>query len=340
MKKQHFALAALFAVATLAAHAGPALATATDDARTGNAFSRAIDRFDPRHISHTDVYRTAADSVYAHERPGDYYMCCDFLLPKGSAALDTLCAAFRSSTDAAYAYETYDVAQRRQDQHYKDTPMRTLISYWRNGTQRKLRLPGAPNALKQNYMAMLVADTASRDRRALYAVVWWKAKKGATAGCLYKLYGENPAADRARTPRTVAARRAARTGRGSLDSDSATVVHATGNAIVMRYDGGRRVEVLTPESLVARVQTGLDFISTLGNIRLVFLDNCRSPADREAQAANLKLATTVVRLCKEKGALLTQAERGMVKAALAEMANANRDDYTTRTLGLAGEYLK
>lgn len=163
-----------------------------------------------------------------------------------------------------------------------------------------------------NYYGMCFADPNDSIRRHAYCFVWFK--DGGKYHCYYyHIYGVKPSEYAAyrETRNRKQGRGNSSTVRTSSYSDGTVVVTQTYGS-----DGKVVSTTTTPQQSTDDVKTDLDFMLQFGNLRAAFLDAIK---DTDAKTLQTGIVVKIVRLCKEKGNMLSNNEKGTCINSLEEM---------------------
>ena len=164
-----------------------------------------------------------------------------------------------------------------------------------------------------NYYGMCFADPNDSIRRHAYCFVWFK--DGGNYHCYYyHIYGVKPSEFAAykecrqkKSPGRV---------RTSSYSDGTVVITQT-------YDSDGNVVSMTtaPQQSAVDVKTDIDFMLQFGNLRAAFLDAIK---DADAKTLQTGIVVKIVRLCKEKGKILSANEKRTCIDSIADMYSVLR----------------
>ena len=165
-----------------------------------------------------------------------------------------------------------------------------------------------------NYYGMCFADPNDSIRRHAYCFVWFK--DGGNYHCYYyHIYGVKPS--------EFAAYKESRQ-RKSSGSRVRTNSYSDGTVVITQtYDSDGNVVSMTtaPQQSSVDVKTDLDFMLQFGNLRAAFLDAIK---DADAKTLQTGIVVKIVRLCKEKGKVLSANEKKTCVNSLTDMYSVSR----------------
>lgn len=235
-----------------------------------------------------------------------YCKFTEFTIPaKKKSILQSIERAVK--TDQAKAYSVY---VKRQGDNTRT--MKQAYDYGANN-EHSVTLGTNPS---HNYYGMCFADPNDSIRRHAYCFVWFK-ESNKFHCYYYHIYGVKPSEFAAYSGSK--ARKAGRNGsrvRTNSYSDGTVVVTQTYDS-----DGNVRSVTTSPQASVDEVKTDLDFMLQFGNLRAAFLDAIK---DADAKTLQTGIVVKLVRLCKEKGKLLSNNEKKTCVNSILEMENVLR----------------
>lgn len=166
-----------------------------------------------------------------------------------------------------------------------------------------------------NYYGLCFAEPNDSLRRHAYCFVWYA--EGSKYHCFfYHIYGVRPS--------EFAAYKSGRNIRIKDGGKVSTRVYSDGSVVMTQSydDHGNMVSATTsPQQYTTEVKNDLDFMLQFGNLRAAFLDAVK---DAEAKTLQAGLVVKIVRLCKEKGKLLSDNEKKTCVDSIADMNKAVR----------------
>lgn len=249
---------------------------------------------------------TVMTNKYEHDGDGTDATYCHYTVlqidKKQASKIDRLQDAFVK--DAQYAYRSIYQTPKQYAQQVNVVYGPDLEYSIKFCTRRD-----------HNYRLLFVHDSDNKDKRYVYAMVWYKEGDGLRC-LLYRIYGKNPAKVSKKLSEL------SKTSLGSLDGividgDRWQIVDS--DNILITTGGTNKKRASANDNGNGTIENDSDFMMCFGCLRAAFLDAIK---DSERKALHTGIAVKILTLCKEHGGLLSENERVTCERSLMEMKRA------------------